>query len=87
MVTDNDLRAFDVYWAALRSGMYVTAINHHLTAPETNFILDDCGAKALFALRTSRPPSPNQTPSTGSPPTVDLTAGSPGAARYRVRRL
>ncbi|HNP55794.1 MAG TPA: acyl-CoA synthetase [Gordonia sp. (in: high G+C Gram-positive bacteria)] len=49
MVTDNDLRAFDVYWAALRSGMYVTAINHHLTAPETNFILDDCGAKALFA--------------------------------------
>ncbi len=49
MVTDNDLRAFDVYWAAIRSGMYITAINHHLTAAETNFILDDCGAKALFA--------------------------------------
>ncbi|GED97808.1 acyl-CoA synthetase [Gordonia crocea] len=52
MVTDNDLRAFDVYWAALRSGLYVTAVNHHLTAAETNFILDDCGAKALFASAT-----------------------------------
>ncbi|GAB11147.1 putative fatty-acid--CoA ligase [Gordonia araii NBRC 100433] len=49
MVTDNDLRAFDVYWAAIRSGLYITAINHHLTAAETNFILTDCGAKALFA--------------------------------------
>ncbi|QKT07204.1 acyl-CoA synthetase [Gordonia sp. X0973] len=49
MVTDNDLRAFDVYWAAIRSGLYVTAVNHHLTAAETNFILADCGAKALFA--------------------------------------
>ncbi|ALG86775.1 acyl-CoA synthetase [Gordonia phthalatica] len=49
IVSDNDLRIFDVYWAAVRSGMYVTAVNHHLTPGEVNYILDDCGAKAVFA--------------------------------------
>ncbi|GAA4662188.1 AMP-binding protein [Gordonia humi] len=49
IVSDNDLRVFDVYWAAIRSGMYVTAVNHHLTPAEVNYILTDCDAKALFA--------------------------------------
>ena len=49
MVSANDLHMFEVYWAALRSGLYVTAINHHLTAAETNYILGDCNAKVLFA--------------------------------------
>ncbi|GAC79429.1 fatty-acyl-CoA synthase [Gordonia malaquae] len=49
VVTDNDLRVFDVYWAAIRSGFYVTVVNHHLTAPEVNYILDDCDAKIVFA--------------------------------------
>lgn len=49
IVSDNDLRIFDAYWAAVRSGMYVTAVNHHLTAGEVNFILGDCQAQALFA--------------------------------------
>ncbi|MFC0315431.1 acyl-CoA synthetase [Gordonia phosphorivorans] len=49
VVSDNDLRVFDVYWAAVRSGMYVTVVNHHLTAPEVNYILADCGAGVLFA--------------------------------------
>ncbi|GAA4739487.1 acyl-CoA synthetase [Gordonia alkaliphila] len=49
VVSDNDLRVFDVYWAAVRSGMYVTVVNNHLTAPEVNYILADCGAGVLFA--------------------------------------
>lgn len=49
VVSANDSRIFDVYWAALRSGLYVTAVNHHLTAAETNYILGDCNAKVLFA--------------------------------------
>ena len=49
VVSDNDLRVFDVYWAAVRSGMYVTVVNHHLTAPEVNYILADCGAGIVFA--------------------------------------
>jgi long-chain acyl-CoA synthetase len=49
MISQNDLHMFEVYWAALRSGLYVTAINHHLTAPETDYILTDCNAKVVFA--------------------------------------
>ncbi|OBA40047.1 MULTISPECIES: acyl-CoA synthetase [Gordonia] len=49
MVSRNNLHMFEVYWAALRSGLYVTAINHHLTADETSYILTDSAAKVLFA--------------------------------------
>jgi len=37
-----------VYWAALRSGLYLTAVNHHLQQAEISYILNDCGAKALI---------------------------------------
>ncbi|MGZ4569333.1 MAG: acyl-CoA synthetase [Blastococcus sp.] len=49
LLTDNDLRAFEVYWAALRSGLYVTAVNHHLRPAEVGYIVRDCGATALIA--------------------------------------
>ena len=47
MVSDNAPEAYEVYWAALRSGLYITAVNHHLSASEAAYIVDDCGAKAL----------------------------------------
>ncbi|MBJ7288551.1 acyl-CoA synthetase [Williamsia sp.] len=53
LVSTNDLRVFEVYWAALRSGLYITPVNYHLTAAETNFILGDCGARVLFASTAS----------------------------------
>ena len=53
LVSTNDLRVFEVYWAALRSGLYITPVNHHLTAAETNVILGDCGARVLFASAAS----------------------------------
>jgi fatty-acyl-CoA synthase len=46
-LSDNSPEAFEVYWAGLRSGMYVTGINHHLSAEEAAYIVTDCGAKAL----------------------------------------
>ena len=49
MLTDNTAEAFVIYWAALRSGLYVTAINRHLAAPEVAYILADSGAGVLFA--------------------------------------
>ena len=49
MVSANDLRCFELYWAAVRSGLYITAVNHHLTASEVNYILDDCDASVVFA--------------------------------------
>ncbi|ALE75793.1 acyl-CoA synthetase [Pseudonocardia sp. EC080610-09] len=48
-VSDNAPEVFDVYWAALRSGLYVTGINHHLSADEAAYIATDCGARVLFA--------------------------------------
>ena len=52
LLTDNQPEAFEVFWAALRSGLYITAINSHLTAGEVAYILEDSGAKALIASAT-----------------------------------
>jgi long-chain acyl-CoA synthetase len=48
LMSDNTPEAFEVFWAALRSGLYVTAINWHLAAAEVEYILADSGARALF---------------------------------------
>lgn len=47
LVSDNRPETYEVYWAALRSGLYITAVNSHLTAGEASYIVNDCGAKAL----------------------------------------
>ena len=47
LLTDNDPRTFEVYWAAMRSGLYFTAVNNHLSPAEIAYIVNDCGAKAL----------------------------------------
>ncbi|MEU4641455.1 acyl-CoA synthetase [Micromonospora sp. NPDC023814] len=47
LLTDNTPRAFEVYWAALRTGLYITAVNSHLTPAEIAYIVDDCDAKAI----------------------------------------
>ncbi len=44
---ENNPRFMEVIWAALRSGLYITAVNSHLTADEVAYIVDDCGAKAF----------------------------------------
>jgi acyl-CoA synthetase (AMP-forming)/AMP-acid ligase II len=44
---ENHLAYFEVLWAALRSGLYLTTINRFLTAEETAYILTDSEAKAL----------------------------------------
>ncbi|WP_306320054.1 MULTISPECIES: acyl-CoA synthetase [unclassified Streptomyces] len=36
-------------WAAQRSGLRYTAVNSHLHPAEVQYILDDCGARALIA--------------------------------------
>jgi len=49
MVLPNCREALELYLAATQSGLYVTPINHHLTAAEIAYIVTDCEAKALFA--------------------------------------
>ncbi|WP_440220964.1 acyl-CoA synthetase [Dietzia sp. MNB45] len=48
VVSDNTLEMLEIYWGALRCGLYIAAINHHLTADESSYIIGDCGARALF---------------------------------------
>lgn len=45
---ENNLRYYEVIWAALRSGLYLTTINQYLTAEEAGYILDNCGAQILI---------------------------------------
>ena len=47
LLTENNLRAFEVYWAALRSGLYITAVNYHLRPDEVAYIVNDSGAAVL----------------------------------------
>ncbi|MGU3587420.1 acyl-CoA synthetase [Rhodococcus sp. C26F] len=47
VLATNSARVFDIYWAAMRSGLYVTMVNWHLTPAEAAYIVADCGAKAV----------------------------------------
>ncbi len=49
LLSDNAAEVFEVYWATQRSGLYITAVNHHLTAREAAYIVRDSGARALVA--------------------------------------
>ena len=48
---ENQPRFLEAVWAALRSGLYITAINSHLTAEEVAYILGDCEAQAFVTSR------------------------------------
>ncbi|MEV0767174.1 acyl-CoA synthetase [Nocardia salmonicida] len=48
LLSVNDPKVYEVYWAALRSGLYITVVNWHLTHAEIGYIVDDCGARALI---------------------------------------
>ncbi|TWG89684.1 fatty-acyl-CoA synthase [Nocardioides sp. J9] len=49
MLTDNAAECFEIYWACMRSGLYITPVNRYLTAEEIAYIVNDSGAKALIA--------------------------------------
>jgi long-chain acyl-CoA synthetase len=48
MLLENGTEFFEVMWAALRAGVYVTPVNWHLNAAEVAYIANDCGASLLF---------------------------------------
>ncbi|WP_181782150.1 acyl-CoA synthetase [Pseudonocardia pini] len=47
VVSENRPEVFEAYWAAVRSGLVVTAVNSHLTPDEAAYIVDDCEAQVL----------------------------------------
>jgi len=55
LLSSNDLRCFVVFWAALRSGLYITAINRHLGPDEVAYIVKDSGANALICSGSCAP--------------------------------
>ena len=46
---ENTMVYFDVLWACLRTGLYLTPINRYLSAAEAAYIVDNCDATALIA--------------------------------------
>lgn len=48
ILTENHIRYIEVFWAAFRSGLYLTAVNRHLTSGEASYIIDDCDAQVLI---------------------------------------
>jgi long-chain acyl-CoA synthetase len=48
LLTENNLRAFEVYWAAMRSGLFITAVNNRLKPDEVAYVVSDSGATALI---------------------------------------
>jgi fatty-acyl-CoA synthase len=48
VMLENHPTFFEVAWAALRSGLYLTPVNSHLTAGEAAYLVNDCQAKVLI---------------------------------------
>jgi fatty-acyl-CoA synthase len=49
VVSDNAAEVFEIYWAAIRSGLYITFVNWHLAPEEAAYILQDSGAQVVIA--------------------------------------
>ncbi len=47
LMLGNQPEFFEVVWAALRAGLYLTPINWHLGPVEAGYIIEDCDAKAF----------------------------------------
>ena len=54
MLSDNAPEAFEIYWAAMRSGLYVTVVNWHLSAAEAAYIVEDMRREGAGRLRRRR---------------------------------
>ena len=55
IVMDNRIEYFEATWGAMRAGLYVTPINWHLSADETRYIVDNCGARVVLAATDTAP--------------------------------
>jgi long-chain acyl-CoA synthetase len=48
VVAENRFEIVEAMWAALRTGTLITAVNSHLTAEESSYIIHDCEAKIVL---------------------------------------
>lgn len=54
LVFENNLDFVGLTWAAQRSGIFYTAVSHHLTAEEIAYIIGDCDAKVAIVSASFR---------------------------------
>lgn len=54
VLMENNPTYLEAVWAPQRSGLYYTAVNSRLTAPEVEHIVSDCGARALITSHECR---------------------------------
>ena len=47
ILLENRIAYFEVVWAALRSGLFYTPVNWHLTADEVAFVVESCEARSV----------------------------------------
>ena len=52
VLSENRPEVFDLAWAAQRSGLQLTLVNHHLTPEESAYIVGDSGARVVVTTRT-----------------------------------
>ncbi|WP_261567304.1 acyl-CoA synthetase [Frankia gtarii] len=55
LLAENHRRYFEVYWAAIRSGLYLTAVNRHLSSEEAAFMVNDSGSTAFISTKQLAP--------------------------------
>src|SRR4051794_15946700 len=48
MLVTNIAETLEIYWAGIRSGLYVTAINYNLSADEASYIVSDAKVRSLI---------------------------------------
>ena len=51
ILMENHIAYFDVVWAAMRSGLYLTTVNRYLTGEEAGYIVDNSESKVLVTSR------------------------------------
>ena len=52
---ENNRRYFEVYWAAMTSGLYFTTINRYLSPEEAAYLVNDSGSTALITTNAMAP--------------------------------
>ncbi len=85
VMTGNIPEFASVWWAAMRSGLYLTPINWHLAPGEVSYVLGDCGAKAVFYEERltdviERAVADRDLGGTGTPPVGIVIGGDAGRA-------
>ncbi len=82
-VLPNGAAMLEVYLAAVQAGWYLVPINHHLTASEIAYILQDSGAKALIVAERFAAPCRGAVDEIGFPAAACFALGHvPGFRPY-----